>query len=191
MKVSMNSLIMLSMLLSIRKSHARTDFCDEDDYGGAVHRCLHGIMFLIRRSCCRKQAFRSALRQPSWLKGDERILEALHFEQNEKDMLEHIITQMEEEAVSWTGQRPLLTCVIPSLKSHCGVRRLSSRWSPRNMSALSKIDRVLTGKYTAIPAFIGIMALVFYLTFNVIGANLQHLLEEGIDALTMRQWMPG
>jgi len=164
-----------------QESTARTDFCGEDDYGGAVHRCLHGIMFLISDHA-EKAGIPVRFAATKLVEGDERILEALQLEQNEKEMLEHIIKQMEEERQldRSAAIADMRFSFIEKVVQECVIKPKESKERERS----ERIDRVLTGKYTAIPAFIGIMALIFYLTFNVIGASLQQLLAEGIDALT-------
>lgn len=167
---------------------ARKDFCNENDHNGAVHRCLHGIMNLIEDHALNAEIpLRFAATKV--IEGDEKIIEALHFEQNEKDMLEHIIKQMEEErgldrAAAIADMR---YSFIEKLCSKTVVKPVESKEHERSR----RIDQVLTGKHTAIPFFIGIMGLVFYLTFHVIGAFLQNLLEEGIAALTnaVDAWM--
>ena len=159
----------------------RVDFCDENAHGGAVHRCLHGIMHLIADHAA---AAHIPLRfaASKLVEGDKLVEEALKLSENEREMLEHIIVQMEAErgldrAAAIADMR---FGFIHQLCRRTVVRPHESREHLRSR----KIDRVLTGKYTAIPAFVGIMALVFYLTFNVIGAALQDLLARGIDALT-------
>lgn len=159
----------------------RTDFCDKEEHGGSVHRCLHGIMHLIEDHA---QAADIPVRfaATKLVEGDEVILERLKLEQNEKEMVEHIISQMEEErgldrAATIADMR---FDFIQKLVEKTVVKPKESKEHARSQ----KIDRILTGKYTAIPSFIGIMAIVFWLTFNVIGAGLQSLLEMGIDALT-------
>ena len=166
----------------------RKDFCDENDHNGAVHRCLHGIMNLIEDHAA-NAGIPLRFAATKVIEGDEKIIEALHFEQNEKDMLEHIIKQMEEErgldrAAAIADMR---YSFIEKLCSQTVVKPVESKEHERSR----KIDQVLTGKYTAIPFFIGIMGLVFYLTFHVIGAFFQNLLEEGIAALTnaVDAWM--
>ena len=159
----------------------RTDFCGEDVAGGAVHRCLHGIMYLIEDHA-RDAGIPVRFAASKLLEGDSLVLEALDLSQNEKEMLEHIILQMEEErgmdrAAAIADMR---FSFIRSLCDETVIRPQESREHLRSR----KIDRILTGKFTAIPAFVGIMALVFYLTFGVIGAFLQGLLEDGIGALT-------
>lgn len=158
----------------------RMDFCDEKDHGGAVHRCLHGIMHLVQDHA---EAAGIPLRfaATKLVEGDERIKEALSLSQNEEEMLEHIIRQMEEErgldrAAAIADMR---FTFIQNLVAQAVVKPKESKEHARSR----KIDRFLTGKYTAIPAFIGIMGLVFFLTFNVIGAFLQGILETAIEGL--------
>lgn len=160
----------------------RTDFCDKDKNGGAVHRCLHGIMHLIEDHA-KEIGIPVRFAASKLVEGDELILESLKLTQNEKETLEHIIKQMEEErgldrAAAIADMR---FSFIGDLCAKAVVKPQESREHKRSR----EIDRVLTGKYTAIPSFIAIMALIFWLTFNVIGAALQGLLETGIDALTV------
>ena len=160
----------------------RQDFCYESDHGGAVHRCLHGIMHLIQDHA-EKAEIPVRFAATKLVEGDERILNILRLTDNEQQMVEHIICQMEEErgldrAAAIADMR---FAFIGKLVDRCVVKARESRERERSR----KIDQFLTGKYTAIPAFIGIMALVFWLTFNVIGAWLQGLLEGAIDGLTV------
>lgn len=159
----------------------RTDFCSKDDYNGAVHRCLHGVMHLIEDHA---QAAGIPLRfaATKLVEGDEEILKLLDLSRNEKEMMEHIITQMEEErgldrAAAIADMR---FSFIQKLVNKTVVRPHESREHARSR----RIDKLLTGKYTAIPSFVCIMALVFFLTFNVIGAFLQGVLENVIELLT-------
>ncbi|MCI7468706.1 MAG: ferrous iron transport protein B, partial [Lachnospiraceae bacterium] len=158
----------------------RLDFCDENDHGGAVHRCLHGIMHLIQDHANRAEIpLRFAATK--LVEGDERITQALNLEQNEKDMIEHIIVQMEEERGldRSAAIADMRFAFIEKLVSQTVIKPKESKEHERSR----KIDKILTGRYTAIPAFVGIMALVFWLTFNVIGAFFQNLIQMGIDAL--------
>ena len=160
---------------------ARTDFCEESANGGAVHRCLHGIMNLIEDHA-KRAGIPVRFATTKVVEGDTAILEALELSENEKEMLEHIITQMEEErgldrAAAIADMR---FAFIKKLVGECVVKPGESKERERSQ----KLDQILTGKYTAIPMFIGIMAAVFFLTFNVIGAWLQGLLEGGIGYLT-------
>ena len=159
----------------------RVDFCDEEDHGGAVHRCLHAIMHLIQDHAV-KAGIPTRFAASKLVEGDERVLSALDLDQNEKEMLEHIILQMEEErgldrAAAIADMR---FSFIQNLCDRTVVKPKESKEHQRSR----RIDQVLTGKYTAIPAFIAIMGAVFWLTFSVIGAWLQGILEAGIDLLT-------
>ena len=159
----------------------RLDFCGEEDHGGAVHRCIHGIIHLIEDHA-RAAGIPVRFAATKLVEGDARIEEALKLDQNEKEMIEHIIVQMEQErgldrAAAIADMR---FHFIHQLVDQTVVKPHQSKEQVRS----SRIDQFLTGKYTAIPAFVGIMALVFYLTFGVIGLALQNLLEVGIDALT-------
>ena len=159
----------------------RQDFCDESDHDGAVHRCLHGIMHLVEDHA-KIAGIPVRFAATKLVEGDSRILKALNLTKNEQEMLEHIICQMEEErgmdrAAAIADMR---FAFIQKLVEHCVIKPRESRERERSR----QIDRLLTGKFTAIPAFVGIMALVFWLTFNVIGAWLQGILEMGIDWLT-------
>lgn len=157
------------------------DFCSPEDHRGAVHRALHGIMHLIQDHA-EAAGIPVRFAAGKLVEGDHLVEEALHLEENEKEMIGHIIKQMEEErgldhAAAMADMRFLF---IRRLCDNTVVKPKESREHARSR----KMDRILTGKYTAIPIFILIMGLVFYLTFNVIGAFLQDLLASGIDALT-------
>ena len=159
----------------------RMDFCGEEDHGGAVHRCIHGIIHLIEDHA-RAAGIPVRFAATKLVEGDQRIKAALKLDQNEKEMIEHIIVQMEQErgldrAAAIADMR---FHFIHQLVEQTVVKPRQSKEQLRS----AQIDRFLTGRYTAIPAFVGIMALVFYLTFGVIGLALQNLLEVGIDALT-------
>ena len=160
----------------------RTDFCDINDHGGAVHRCLHAIMHLIDDHA-KAAGIPVRFAATKLVEGDQRVMDALALDKNEQEMLEHIIVQMETErgldrAAAIADMR---FAFIKELVDATVVKPRESREHLRSQ----KIDRFLTGKYTAIPAFIGIMGLVFFLTFNVIGAWLQGLLETAIAWLTV------
>ena len=159
----------------------RMDFCGEEDHGGAVHRCIHGIIHLIEDHA-EAAGIPVRFAATKLVEGDQRIEAALKLDQNEKEMIEHIIVQMEQErgldrAAAIADMR---FHFIHQLVEQTVVKPRQSKEQLRS----AQIDRFLTGRYTAIPAFVGIMALVFYLTFGVIGLALQNLLELGIDALT-------
>ena len=159
----------------------RMDFCSEEDHGGAVHRCIHGIIHLIEDHA-EAAGIPVRFAATKLVEGDQRIEAALKLDQNEKEMIEHIIVQMEQErgldrAAAIADMR---FHFIHQLVEQTVVKPRQSKEQLRS----AQIDRFLTGRYTDIPAFVGIMALVFYLTFGVIGLALQNLLEVGIDALT-------
>ena len=159
----------------------RMDFCSEDDHGGAVHRCIHGIIHLIEDHA-KAAGIPVRFAATKLVEGDQRIEEALKLDQNEKEMIEHIIVQMEQErgldrAAAIADMR---FSFIQELVAKTVVKPHESKEQLRS----NRIDKFLTGKYTAIPAFIAIMGLVFFLTFNVIGLFFQNLMETGIDALT-------
>lgn len=159
----------------------RMDFCSEEDHGGAVHRCIHGIIHLIEDHA-KAAGIPVRFAATKLVEGDQRIEAALKLDQNEKEIIEHIIVQMEQErgldrAAAIADMR---FHFIHQLVDQTVVKPRQSKEQLRS----AQIDRFLTGRYTAIPAFVGIMALVFYLTFGVIGLALQNLLEVGIDALT-------
>ena len=159
----------------------RMDFCSEEDHGGAVHRCIHGIIHLIEDHA-EAAGIPVRFAATKLVEGDQRIEAALKLDQNEKEMVEHIIVQMEQErgldrAAAIADMR---FHFIHQLVEQTVVKPRQSKEQLRS----AQIDRFLTGRYTAIPAFVGIMALVFYLTFGVIGLALQNLLEVGIDSLT-------
>lgn len=160
----------------------RMDFCAEDDHGGSVHRCLHGVMHLIEDHAL-QAGIPVRFAATKIVEGDEQILKALHLTKNEEEMLEHIISQLEEErgldrAAAIADMR---FSFIHKLVERCVIKPKESKERERSR----KIDRILTGKYTAIPLFVGIMALVFWLTFNVVGAYLQGLLEMLITKVTV------
>ncbi len=159
----------------------RRDFCDGNDNNGAVHRCLHAVRHLIEDHAKRAQ-IPVNFAASKLVEGDTLILERLDLDRNEKEMLEHIILQMETEREldRSAAMADMRFAYIKKVCETCVVKPRESREHVRS----EKIDRILTGKYTAIPAFILVMAAVFFLTFNVIGAKLQELLELGIDALT-------
>ena len=164
-----------------QESPGRQDFCDVHDHNGAVHRCLHGIMSLIEDHAV-QAGIPVRFAASKLAEGDTLVLDRLNLDQNEKETLEHIIQQMEKErgldrAAAIADMR---FSFIGKVCESTVVKPRESREHARSV----KMDRFLTGKYTAIPAFIGIMALVFWLTFNVIGAFLSDLLEMGITWLT-------
>ncbi len=160
----------------------RQDFCDKEDYGGAVHRCLHGIMHLIEDHA-RRADIPVRFAASRLIDGDTAVENALELDENEKEMVEHIILQMEEERgldrnaamadMRFSFIRKL--CEKTVIKPHESKEYRRSR----------RIDRILTGKWTALPIFLAVISLVIWLSIDVLGAPLQDLLEEGI------QWLAG
>ncbi len=159
----------------------RMDFCSSSNEGSAVHRCIHGIMHLIEDHA-KKAGIPIRFAASKVAEGDQRILELLELDENEQDMLGHIILQMEKER-GLDRAAAIADMRFYFIKRVCNATVIKPKESKEHARS-RKIDRVLTGKYTAIPAFIGIMALVFWLTFSVIGVWLQDLLAMGIDWLT-------
>ena len=159
----------------------RQDFCDKKDHDGAVHRCIHGVMHLIEDHAGQAD-IPPRFAATKAIEGDPLILKQLKLDENEMETLEHIVQQMETERQldRSAAIADMRFDFIERLCEHTVVKPKQSRERVRS----EKIDRILTGKYTAIPCFIGIMVLVFYLTFNVIGAWLQEILEIGIDQLS-------
>ena len=140
----------------------RMDFCSEDDHGGAVHRCIHGIIHLIEDHA-RAAGIPVRFAATKLVEGDPRIEEALKLDQNEKEMIEHIILQMEQGARPGPRRRHCRHAV-PLLSDQLVNQTVVKPHQSKEQLRSARIDRFLTGKYTAIPAFVGIMALVFYLT---------------------------
>ena len=159
----------------------RIDFCGVDQNGGAVHRCLHAIMHLIEDHA-KRSGIPVRFAASKLAEGDKDILESLELDQNETEMLEHIICQMEKEG-GMDRAAAIADMRFSFIKDVCDKTVIKPKESKEHARS-AKIDKILTGKYTAIPSFILIMALVFWLTFNVIGAWLQGLLESGITWLS-------
>ena len=159
----------------------RKDYCDQNDHGGAVHRCLHAVMHLIEDHA---EAAGLPLRfaASKVIEGDPLILDALQLDQNEKELLDHLVIQLEKER--GLDRKAAIADMrfdfIMKACEECVIKPKVNKGSAKSQ----RIDRVLTGKYTAIPMFIVIMGLVCFLTFNVIGLWLQELLEAGIGAFT-------
>lgn len=159
---------------------ARQDFCDENDHGGAVHRCLHSIMALIEDHC-RQCGLPLRFAASALVEGDSAIMATLRLSEAEQDMVESIISNMEKER-GLDRQAAMAEMRYTFIKSVCAEAVVKPRKSKERLRS-DKIDKVLTGKWTAIPAFILIMALVFWLTFGLIGSSLQDLLARGVDSL--------
>ncbi len=164
----------------------RQDFCDENEFGGAVHRGIHAVCHLIEDHA-RSAKIPLRFAASKLIEGDSLILKQLKLDQNEEETLEHIILQMEKER-GLDRSAAMADMRFSFIERICEKTVVKPRESREHIRS-RRIDQVLTGKYTAIPCFIGIMAAVFYLTFNVIGAWLQGILETGITALT--EWVDG
>ena len=161
---------------------ARTDFCTKDDHGGAVHRCLHSIMHLVEDHT-ERAGIPGRFAAGKLAEGDAQVLEALQLTQNEKETMEHIILQMEEErgmdrAAAIADMR---FSFIERLCSQTVIKPQKSKEYIRSR----RIDKVLTGRWTAIPIFLVVMCLVIWLSIDVLGAPLQDWLDQGI------QWLAG
>ncbi len=158
----------------------KIDYCDVEDDGGAVHRCLHAIMHLIEDHAV-ETGIPIRFAAAKLTEGDDLILEQLHLDQNEKETLDHIVKQMEKER-GLDRAAAIAHMRFDFIEKVCEESVVKPKESKEHIRS-TKIDRILTGKYTAIPCFVGIMALVFYLTFGVIGAFLANILDMGITAL--------
>lgn len=160
---------------------ARQDFCPSEGRGSAVHRCLHSLMHLVEDHAASK-GLSKRFAASRLVEGDSQITELLELSANEKEMVEHIILQMEEESGMdrHAAMADMRYAFIHKLCSRTVRKPAVSKEALRSR----KIDSILTGKWTSVPAFILIIALVFWLTFDVIGAWLQGILESGIDALS-------
>lgn len=159
----------------------RQDFCDENDFGGAVHRCIHSIAHLIEDHA-ETAGIPVRFAASKLIEGDSLILEKLNLDKNEIETLEHVVIQMEKER-GLDRSAAIADMRFSFIEKVCEKTVVKPKESKERLRS-EKIDRILTGKYTAIPCFIAIMAAVFILTFNVIGAGFQKLLEMGIEALT-------
>lgn len=159
----------------------RQDFCDENEFGGAVHRCIHAVCHIVEDHA-READIPVRFAATKLIEGDSLILERLGLDQNEKETLEHLILQMEKER-GLDRSAAIADMRFNFIERVCESTVVKPVESKERLRS-ERMDKVLTGKYTAIPCFVLIMLAVFYLTFNVIGAGLQSLLEMGIDSLT-------
>ncbi|MBO4327993.1 MAG: ferrous iron transport protein B [Bacteroidales bacterium] len=165
-----------------QEAPVRQDFCDKDDHGGAVHRCLHSIMHLIEDHA-QRAGLPLRFAASKLIEGDEVVLKALQLSQNEKDTLEHLIVQMEEE-------RGLDRAAAMAEMRFTFIQRLCERTvvkpkESKEYQRSRRIDRILTGKWTAIPIFVLVMVGVIWLSIDALGAPLQAWLDQGI------QWLSG
>ena len=160
---------------------ARTDFCDQNDHGGAVHRCIHAASHLIEDHA-ETAGLPLRFAATKVIEGDHLVIKKLGLDRNEIETIDHIVLQMEEER-GLDRSAAIADMRFSFIEKVCAATVKKPQESKERIRS-EKIDSFLTGKYTAIPAFIGIMGIVFYLTFNVIGAWLQGLLETGIGTLS-------
>lgn len=177
-----NELIKHAIHIAKYQEHPlRQDFCDKTDHDGSVHRCIHAVIHLIEDHA---EAANIPVRFAATkaIEGDPLILEKLKLDRNETEMLEHIVQQMETER-EVDRSAAIADMRFDFIERLCEQTVIKPKESKERIRS-EKIDRILTGKYTAIPCFIGIMVLVFYLTFNVIGAWLQWILELGINKIS-------
>ena len=159
----------------------RQDFCSNEDHGGAVHRCLHAVQTLIEDHA-ERAGLPLRFAAAKAIEGDSMVLEQLGLDKNELEMLEHITLQMETER-GLDRNASIADMRFSFIEKVCNASVTKPHESREHIRS-GRIDRLLTGKWTAIPVFILIMSAVFYLTFNVIGAFLQELLEKGVGVLT-------
>ena len=159
----------------------RQDFCHPDDHGGAVHRCLHAIMHLTEDHC-QRAGIPARFAACKLVEGDQTVLDRLGLDQNERETLEHIIRQMEEER-GLDRQAAIADMRFSFIESVIRQTVLKPQES-REHRRSRRIDRILTGRWTALPSFVLIMGLVFYLTFSSVGPWLQDAFQAGIDWFT-------
>ena len=159
----------------------RTDYCDENDFGGAVHRCIHAVIHLIEDHAKRAD-IPVRFAASKIIEGDPLILKLLQLDENEKEMLEHIVLQLENER-GLDRSAAIADMRFTFIEKICEANVVKPKASKERIRS-QKIDKLLTGKYTGIPMFIAIMGLVFYLTFNVIGAALSNVLDILITFVT-------
>lgn len=166
----------------------KQDFCSKDDHGGAIHRAIHAVESIIEDHT-ERAGLPLRFSATKVIEGDSLILEQLQLDSNEAEMIEHIVVQMEKEG-GMDRSAAIADMRFDFIEYVC-ERTVKKPKESKERIRSEKIDRILTGKWTAIPCFVAIMGIVFYLTFNVIGAFLQGLLETGIEALTalVDQWM--
>lgn len=159
----------------------KQDFCDEESHGGAVHRCIHSISFFIMDHAARA-GIPLLFAVNKIIEGDDDLAKRLELDQNEKETILHIVSQMETER-GLDRNASIAEMRFQFIRKVCAASVHKPKESKERNRSL-KIDKILTGKFTGIPAFIGVMALIFYLTFDVIGLRLQALIELGVDKVT-------
>lgn len=170
------------------ETHGRVDFCNPKDHNGAVHRAIHGIMSLVGDHA-EAAGIPVRFAVTKLIEGDPLVTKALALTENEEEMVEKITRQMEEEC-GMDRSAAMADMRYTFIRRLCHQTVIKPKESKERIRS-QKLDRFLTGKWTAIPAFVAIMGLVFWLTFNVIGAFFQNLLDEGIQIIThwTDQWL--
>ena len=158
------------------------DLCDENSRNGAVHRCIHAVENLISDHV-KNAGLPSRFAASKLIEGDELIAEQLKLDGNEKETIEHMVLQMEKEC-GLDRSAAIADMRFSFIRKVCNETVIKPHESKERIRS-QKLDKIFTGKYTAIPAFVLIMAAIFWLTFNVIGAFLQELIEIGVDKLTV------
>ncbi len=168
----------------------RQDFCRAEDHNGALHRCLHAVIHLIEDKA-KKAGWPVRFAASKLIEGDKLVFDKLQLTDNEKETLEHIVVHMEKEC-GMDRNAAIADMRFSFIKRVCDETVVKPTESKEHQRS-RRIDRVLTGRFTAIPMFLLIMVSIFFLTFEVIGGNLQRWMESGIDTLSnmAREWMEG
>ena len=169
-------------IAQFQEKPVQQDFCSKDDHGGAIHRAIHTVESIIEDHA-EKEGLPVRFCATKVIEGDSLIIKQLELDQNELEMIEHVVVQMENEG-KMDRSAAIADMRFDFIERVC-EQTVKKPQESKERRRSEKLDKVLTGKWTAIPCFILIMAAVFYLTFNVIGAFLQTVLEIGIEKLTI------
>ena len=169
-------------IAQFQEKPVQQDFCSKDDHGGAIHRAIHTVESIIEDHA-EKEGLPVRFCATKVIEGDSLIIKQLDLDQNELEMIEHVVVQMENEG-KMDRSAAIADMRFDFIERVC-EQTVKKPQESKERRRSEKLDKVLTGKWTAIPCFILIMAAVFYLTFNVIGAFLQTVLEIGIEKLTI------
>lgn len=169
-------------IAQFQEKPVQQDFCSKDDHGGAIHRAIHTVESIIEDHA-EKEGLPVRFCATKVIEGDTLIIKQLELDQNELEMIEHVVVQMENEG-KMDRSAAIADMRFDFIERVC-EQTVKKPQESKERRRSEKLDKVLTGKWTAIPCFILIMAAVFYLTFNVIGAFLQTVLEIGIEKLTI------
>ena len=169
-------------IAQFQEKPVQQDFCSKDDHGGAIHRAIHTVESIIEDHA-EKEGLPVRFCATKVIEGDTLIIKQLGLDQNDLEMIEHVVVQMENEG-KMDRSAAIADMRFDFIERVC-EQTVKKPQESKERRRSEKLDKVLTGKWTAIPCFILIMAAVFYLTFNVIGAFLQTVLEIGIEKLTI------